>query len=138
MIPLPLKKQLSSVLQDGFVLKRSFFEKCLEMYPLQEWNDLSAKVKKKINPFKRKDNEFLRKFTSGVRIVEADTSGRLLIPKDLCTFAKIKKEVVLTSTINVIEVWDKDLYEEAVSKNEEDLADLAEEVMGNFDLDELS
>jgi MraZ protein len=26
-------------LQDGFVLKRSVFQPCLELYPMDQWND---------------------------------------------------------------------------------------------------
>jgi len=29
-----LKKQLNPILQDGFVLKRSLFQSCLELYPM--------------------------------------------------------------------------------------------------------
>ena len=67
-----------------------------------------------------------------------DASGRLLIPKDLCVFAGIEKNVVLSSAINIIEIWDKDNYEQAIDDATEDFADLAEEVMGNMDMDELS
>ncbi len=67
-----------------------------------------------------------------------DASGRLLIPKDLCQFAGIQKQVVLSSAVNIIEIWDKDRYEKAIDDAALDFADLAEEVMGNTDVDELS
>jgi MraZ protein len=65
-----------------------------------------------------------------------DASGRLLIPKDLCSFAGIEKHVVLSSAINIIEIWDKENYEKAIDDATEDFADLAEEVMGNMDMDD--
>ncbi|MBU2060576.1 MAG: MraZ N-terminal domain containing protein, partial [Bacteroidetes bacterium] len=37
LMPAPLKKQLAASLQDGFVLKRSVFQPCLELYPMEEW-----------------------------------------------------------------------------------------------------
>ena len=43
MIPSALKKQLANSLQDGFVLKRSVFQPCLELYPMTEWNLNDAK-----------------------------------------------------------------------------------------------
>ena len=67
-----------------------------------------------------------------------DASGRLLIPKDLCVFAGIEKNVVLSSAINIIEIWDKNNYEKAIDDATVDFAELAEEVMGNTDVDELS
>lgn len=131
MIPAPLKKQLDS-LSDGFVLKRSVFQACLELYPMREWNELMQKVNK-LNRFKKENNDFIRRFTYGVKIVEIDSAGRFLIPKDLLGFAKIEKEIVLNSVGNFLEVWDKDLYEKAVDDASGDFADLAERVMGGFE-----
>ncbi len=129
MMPVAFKKQLSSVLQDGFVLKRAVFQPCLELYPMAEWNLLMQKINK-LNRFKKKNNDFIRKFTAGVKVVEIDTAGRLLIPKDLVGFAGITKDLVLSSAVNIIEIWDKDQYEKAIDDAAVDFADLAEEVMG--------
>ena len=134
MIPSVLKKQLSSALQDGFVLKRAVFQPCLELYPMSEWNEMMQKINK-LNRFKKKNNDFIRRFTAGVKMVEVDSAGRLLIPKDLITFSGIKKEVVLASAVNIIEIWDKDKYQQAIDDAAEDFADLAEEVMGQEDED---
>lgn len=131
------KKQLSSVLQDGFVVKRSVFQSCLELYPMQEWNLMMQKINK-LNRFVKKNNDFIRRFTAGVKMVEMDASGRVLIPKDLCHFAGIEKHVVLSSVGSIIEIWDKDKYEKVIDDTVVDFADLAEEVMGNTGVDELS
>ncbi len=130
------KKQLAPVLQDGFVLKRAVFQPCLELYPMKEWNAMMEKVNK-LNKFKKKNNDFIRRFTAGVKLVELDASGRILIPKDLCDFAAISKQVVMSSSINIIEIWDKDNYEKAIDDAADDFGELAEEVMGNTDFDEL-
>lgn len=129
MLPSALKKQLSPVVQDGFVLKRAVFQSCLELYPMTEWEALMQNVNK-LNRFTKKNNDFIRRFTAGVKFIELDTSGRLLIPKDLIVFAGITKEIVVSSAINIIEIWDKDNYEKAIDNATIDFADLAEEVMG--------
>jgi MraZ protein len=130
MLPTSLKKQLGSI-ENGFVLKRSVFQPCLELYPMKEWNAMMFKVNK-LNRFKKKNNDFIRRFTAGVKIIEIDSTGRLLIPKDLMLFSKIEKEIVLSAAINIVEIWDKDLYENAIENATDDFADLAEEVMGNL------
>jgi MraZ protein len=137
MVPSALKKQLSPMLQDGFVLKRSVFQSCLELYPMAEWNILMVKING-LNRFKKKNNDFIRRFTAGVKTVEVDANGRLLIPKDLVSFAGINNEIVLSSAINIIEIWDKDKYESTIDASADDFADLAEEVMGNDDFDGIS
>lgn len=135
MIPAPLKKQLSGSLQDGFVLKRSVFQPCLELYPMAEWNLMMNKINK-LNRFVKKNNDFIRRFTAGVKVVEIDALGRLLVPKDLTVFSQISKDVVLASAVNIVEIWDKTLYEKSIAGEDIDFADLAEEVMGNSNDDD--
>ncbi|WP_372944616.1 division/cell wall cluster transcriptional repressor MraZ [Muriicola sp.] len=136
MIPVTLKNQMAPVINKGFVIKRSVFQPCLELYPMEEWNLLMQKMNRK-NRFKKKNNDFIRRFSAGVKPVEVDATGRLLIPKNLIAIAGITKEVVLSSAINIIEIWDKDLYEKVLDETAENFAELAEEVMGE-DGDELS
>jgi MraZ protein len=136
MMPVALKNQMAPMLSNGFVLKRSVFQPCLELYPMEEWNLLMEKMNKK-NRFKKKNNDFIRRFSAGVKVVEVDATGRLLIPRNLVSIAGISKDVVLSSAINIIEIWDKDSYEKVIDETAEDFADLAEEVMGD-DGDELS
>ena len=135
MLPSPLKKQLTASLQEGFVLKRSVFDSCLELWPMAEWNLMMLKINK-LNRFNKKNNDFIRKFMAGVKVIEIDDLGRLLIPKDLVTFSKIAKDVVLSSKVNIVEIWDKDLYEKSIGDDDIDFADLAEEVMGNLNDDD--
>lgn len=135
MLSVALKKQLAPVLQDGFVLKRSVFQPCLELYPMKEWNDMMRKING-LNRFVKKNNDFIRRFTAGVKIIELDASGRLLIPNDLQKFAGITKQVVLSSAVNIIEIWDKDKYEKAIDEAAIDFGELAEQVMGNVIQDE--
>ncbi|MEZ7992946.1 MAG: division/cell wall cluster transcriptional repressor MraZ [Flavobacteriaceae bacterium] len=137
MVSSAFKKQLAPILQEGFVIKRAVFQSCLELYPMQEWNEVMGKVNA-LNRFKKKNNDFIRRFTAGVKIVDLDASGRLLIPKDLCQFAGIKKEIVLSSAINIIEIWDKNNYEQTIDDATMDFASLAEDVMGNSEVDDVS
>ena len=135
MLPAPLKKQLHAGLEDGFVLKRSVFQPCLELYPMAEWNKMMQKINK-LNRFVKKNNDFIRRFTAGVKVVEIDATGRLLIPRDLFVFAGMDKDVVLSSAVNIVEIWDKDKYEKSIDDSVVDFADLAEEVMGNMNDDD--
>ena len=128
---------MQPILQEGFVLKRAVFTSCLELYPMKEWNIMMERINK-LNKFNKKNNDFIRRFTAGVKLVELDATGRIQIPKDLCDFAGIQKQVVMSSSVNIIEIWDKEKYEKAIDDAADDFADLAEEVMGNKEFDELS
>lgn len=135
MLPAALKKQLAAVLSDGFVVKRSVFNNCLELHPIGEWNVLMQEVNK-LNRFVKKNNDFIRLFTAGVKTLESDTNGRIQLPKDLISYAGIEKELVLSSAVNMIEIWDKERYEQVLKDASADFADLAEEVMGGIQLED--
>ncbi|MBI9041609.1 division/cell wall cluster transcriptional repressor MraZ [Lutibacter sp.] len=131
LLPAPLKKQLASVMQDGFVMKRSVHEQCLELYAMDEWNLLMNEISS-INRFVKKNNDFIRIFTAGIKIVELDSAGRLLISKDLQAYAGITKEIVLAASGNVIEIWDKDKYEASINIAPDQFSALTEDVMGGI------
>ena len=137
MIPVALKKQLAAVVSQGFVLKRAVFNSCLELYPMKEWEQLMTKINT-LNRFNKKNIDFIRRFTAGVKMVDVDASGRLLIPKDLLGHAGINKEVVVSSAVNILELWDKTQYEEAIDAATLDFGALAEEVMGDQNENDLS
>ena len=136
MFPTALKKQLKNVLGDGFVIKRSVFNKCLEIHPIAEWNVVAEQVNK-LNRFVKKNNDFIRSYMSGLKVVDVDGSGRFLIPKDLYVFADLDKEIVLSSSVNMIEIWDKEKYEISVAETLVGFGDLAEQVMGNQPKDDM-
>ena len=129
MIPSAIKRQLGNIINQGFVLKRSVFSKCLELHPLSQWESLMSQVNQ-LNRFVKKNNDFIRLFTAGVKSIDADKNGRIQLPKNLISFAKIKNQVVLSSNLNMIEIWDKESYEIELKNASDDFPVLAEEVMG--------
>ena len=130
-IPAPLQKQLLNFLSKPFVVKRSVFNKCIEVYPLEEWNVIVNQVNS-LNRFVKKNNDFIRLFNAGVKLVDLDSNNRVLISKDLLQFADIDKNIVLSSSVNMIEVWDRDKYENKLLTSTPDFSKLAEEVMGDI------
>lgn len=130
MLPVNLKKQLGTHLNESFIVKRSVFQNCLEIHPFSEWKITMEKLNK-LNRFVKKNNDFIRRYNAGVRIIDLDNSGRLLIPRDLSKLYFLNSEIVLTSAINIIEVWNKHSYEEVINDPNLNFADLSESVMGN-------
>ncbi|HLU51858.1 MAG TPA: division/cell wall cluster transcriptional repressor MraZ [Flavobacteriaceae bacterium] len=137
LIPSALLKKLAPIIDKGFVMKRSVFSKCLELFPMEEWERTMQKLNK-LNRFNRRHMDFIRRYTAGVRVLELDANGRFLIPKDLMVHAGITKDITLSGTISVIEIWDTALYEAAIKENANDIdfADLAEDIMGGGPDDE--
>lgn len=72
-----------------------------------------------------------------MKIVELDANNRMQISKDLVKFAKIEKEVVLSASIDFVEIWDKELYESIINNVDDvDFAQMAEDIMGKLNKDE--
>ena len=84
----------------------------------------------------KKNVEFIRMFNYGVKPLELDNTSRLLIPKELIVFAGIKKDIVMSASGNLIEIWDKKTYEKNIKAGAVDFEKLAEEVMGNKSIGE--
>ncbi len=128
--PSSLKKQMSSASDDRFVVKKDIFEKCLVLYPMEEWERQNSLIRNRINPYNKEHNKFLRNFYKGTAEVVLDGNNRLLIPKRLLDLVGISKDVVLAGQDGKIEIWDKQMYDK-VDESEEDFAELAEKIMGN-------
>ncbi len=138
MLPVGLKKDLASVLDKGFVVKRSTFDsQYLEIYTTEEWERKLGIVTKNVNPFNPKEVAFLRAYSAGVRKVELDSAGRFLVPKELMKVAGLSKDIVLAGTGLVMELWDKERYEEVIAQ--QDIGQLAQDLFGEKNIfDELS
>lgn len=130
-IPSSLKEDLAPFIEQGMVLKRSAFDPCVELYTKEKWNEIIQKISK-LNQFSRKNRDFIRLFTADVTFVEPDSAGRLLVPKPLFDYAKLNKEIVLSSMMGFLEIWDKTQYENKIASiDEEEFARLTEETMND-------
>ncbi len=110
LLPVGFKKQLPE--EDGarFVINRGF-EKCLSLYPMTSWEPIFNEISK-LNDFDPKVREFRRHFLNGATVMELDSAGRILLPKNLQEHAGLQKDIVLVSAINKIEIWDKSKYQQ--------------------------
>lgn len=134
MFPIDLRKQLEELFEKGFVINRNLHQKCLVLYPLVEWEKLNKKLSK-LNRLIKANDVFVRKFTGGATTAEADNSGRLLLPKSLTDYAEIKADLKVLGSNNVIELWDKKLYEDFLNQDI-NIEKLAEDVLGSLNFND--
>ncbi|MFO7868820.1 MAG: hypothetical protein R6U95_05925 [Bacteroidales bacterium] len=120
-----------------FVLKKSNYKQCLELHPIQEWNTMMNQLTKKLNPiFNKKHNIFLTQFSKGTIELALDGMGRLLINKGLCEFAGFSKHLIFLGVGNIIEIWDKSIYDNNDGMlTQDEFEELAGDIFGeNFNL----
>ena len=128
LFPASLKKQVPSKAKNQFVIHRGF-EKCLALYAKHDWEVISAEVNK-LNLYVKDNRDFARYFFRGATEMQLDGTNRLLLPKSLCDYASITKDIVLFGYSNRIEVWSEKLYHKQMDEEPRDFVKLAEEVMG--------
>lgn len=129
-----LKGQLAPENNNRFVLNRGF-EKCLTLYPWNEWQKITARINK-LNTFEKKKREFVRYFYRGATEITLDSTDRMLLPKHLLEYAGISKDALLTARDNIIEIWNQQTYEGLMAMDSDHFADLAEDVMGDIKMED--
>jgi len=138
LFPSAMRKQLGGEdVVPRFVVKKSIFKNCLELYPIAEWETLIAKVRKKLNVFNKQHNAFLTQFHRGIAEVSLDGNGRLLLPKKLLDQAGMSKDIVLSGIGGIVEIWDSVAYD-SVGMSDAEFEAMAEDVLGaDFSLDDI-
>ncbi len=131
-LPMAFKKQMPADAHDHFVVRKDIFENCLVLYSIEDWNIQLEKIRKKINPYNREHNTFMRNFFRGTAELSLDNNNRLLIPKRLMDQIGPGRDVVLAGQDGRIEIWAAAEYEK-IDMAAGEFADLAEKLMaGSF------
>lgn len=127
--PAAFKKQMKEAASEGFVLKKDVFEKCLILYPMEEWERQNTMIRERTNPYNKEHARFLRMFYAGTAELNLDASNRMLVPRRLLDHAGIEDEVVMAGQSGRIEIWPSDMYQ-GVSTADDDFAAMAEKILG--------
>jgi MraZ protein len=129
-LPMAFKKQLPVNAQDQFVVQKDIFENCLVLYTIDAWTKQMEKIRKKMNPYNREHNMFLRNFFKGTAELSLDNNNRLLLPKRLMDLIGADRDLILAGQDGRIEIWSADNYAK-IDMSAEEYANLAEKLMGD-------
>ncbi|NQT22978.1 MAG: division/cell wall cluster transcriptional repressor MraZ [Candidatus Omnitrophica bacterium] len=103
-------------------------DECVFVFPEEEWKSQEARFR--AIPFtKREGRKFNRLYFSGAVDAVVDKQGRILVPRYLKDYAKIKREVVILGVSNRIEIWSKEKWEEFYRTSKESFEDVAEKLV---------
>ena len=121
------KENLSDI---SFVIKKSLFANCLEMYTYEQWEQESEQIKARLNFFNPEHDKFWREYSRERAFVTLDQKvGRIIIPKSLLTKIGVKKEIVFAGNDFKIEIWAKEKYAKTKMK-ESEFVNLATKILG--------
>jgi MraZ protein len=125
-LPVDLLRQVPEDTRRSYVLNKGL-DKCLRLYPLTQWKEVTTEMAKNLSYFKNQDRAFMRYFNQGASNVELDGADRILINKGLKDLVGIKDEVVIYAFNDAIEIWSSEEYY-ASMKEPENFADMADEI----------
>ena len=127
-VPSCFRKVLQREEQQGLILRRDVFQRCLVLYPEQVWHEQVDAITAKTNMFDRNGRNALRKFVAGAESVTLDSGGRILIPRRYLEEANIKNDVRFIGIDNTIESWNRQ-DAEAILDDPDALGDYLERMM---------
>ena len=126
-LPVKLRKHISSEVNDAFVVTRGF-DKCLFVYPMDEWNKFERGLKN-LSPYDPDHRRFSRIMLDPATECSLDAQARLTIPPELRTYAEIKNEVRIIGILERIELWNPAIYEDYKNSSQESYESIAARVM---------
>ena len=126
-LPAKLRKYVSPEANDTFIVIRGF-EKCLFVYPLDEWNKLEANLRG-LSSYNSQHRLFLRAILELAQDSQLDAQARITIPPELREYAGIQNEVRIIGTLDKIELWNPKVYEEYKKNQSESYESIAASVM---------
>jgi MraZ protein len=108
----------------GLVVTRGI-DRCLAIYPLEEWNRLAERVSA-LPLTDRRARAFRRLVFASAADAVPDRQGRLLIPPRLREYADLDSEVIVTGLNTYIEVWNVGTWAQERERVESDDVDVEE------------
>lgn len=126
-IPAKFRLAIKETYIEKFFLTRGL-EECVFVFPEHDWNLLEQKFKS-FPITQSKARAFGRMFFSGAYEVECDKQGRILIPKNLLSYAGISHEVIVAGILNRIELWDSAKWKTFIENTSEVFGEISEDLV---------
>jgi MraZ protein len=127
-IAIPAKLRYSKIGEEEFWVATKGFDRCLFLYPRNEWNNIVERLNQRLSFTKKEDRSFLRMFVSPATEQSVDKQGRIALSQSLREYAGIQKEVVILGAINRIEIWSDENWNLYKEENEKSFDSLGEKI----------
>lgn len=112
-IPSSFREIISSNYNSTLFVVNALFDKCLHIYPQEEWTRFEEKVR--VLPSMLEEVRFLkRRVIASAQEIELDKQGRVLIPATHREDAGLASDIVIVGQIDKIELWDRKEWDSVV------------------------
>lgn len=128
-IPAKMRSALTPEAQGTFTLTKGF-EKCIYAYPQDEWKHKEEEYAA-LNRNNRNARHLVRMILMWAEEASLDGQGRISLPKALADYAGIGERALIIGSMDHIEIWDPNAFEDYLQEQTIDPETLAEQVMGS-------
>lgn len=90
------------------------YEKCLNIYPMAEWEKRIAHIRSKLNRDNKMHSRMLDMFYRNFKIIPVPESCRMNVPNNFLEKVGITKDVVFAGQADRIRLWDAAEYDRYV------------------------
>jgi MraZ protein len=113
MMPAPFREILTTHYSSRLYITNGAFDRCLHIYPYEEWVRLEEKVRA-LPKMLKEVQFFMRRVVASAQECSFDKQGRILIPAAQREDAGLKSDVVVVGQIEKIELWDRNEWNSVV------------------------
>lgn len=103
---------------DRVILTRTF-QKCLVVYPFQQWTEFEDRIRK-LPQFDPAVQRLKRVYIAGAVECSLDKHGRILVPSTMREYADLLRDVVWVGQLETIELWSQTRWQAAMDEALED------------------
>ncbi len=115
-LPAKIREEIS----DTVYITQSPSDRCLHLYPEEEWNKVSQTVKQLPTATDKNAAAFVRLFFGKATSAQVDKQGRVPIAKRLIEYANLSRDVVLVGANTRLELWDAEAWNDYQNSLSED------------------
>ena len=126
-VPSRYRDLLVAVCEGRLVVTANPYERCLNIYPEPQWQDVKTKIESLPNSNK-KVRRLQRLVLGNASELEMDGNGRLLLPSTLREYANLDKKVVLVGLGDKAELWSEQSWNDMLDESDDD--PMPEEMQG--------
>ena len=127
-IPTKIREQLTPT-----VVVTIGFDKCIALYSMEGWEKFQTSLLALPNTMQdaRKN---IRVLVGSASSQEFDKQGRINIPKPLIEYASLEKDCIIIGSLEKLEIWSKEKWEEFIAANEENMSEIADNLFSNLNV----
>ncbi|MCC7431538.1 division/cell wall cluster transcriptional repressor MraZ [bacterium] len=117
-LPAKLRRSFPEGVVPRFIITQGF-DACLLLFTSAQWETFEKKIAD-LSYSNHSYRNIQRVLVGSACETEIDAQGRILIPQNLLSIAKIDKEIQLISLLDKIELWNPAIFKEQMDKVQSD------------------